>query len=177
MKTGTESKLKFKKLQRRLKLPLWQAVGLLETLWRVTERNAPAGDIGRLSNEDIAAAIEWDGDADELVATLVATGWLIRDVHGRLMLSMHKLSWTKILGDKHSRPSMPPGWSSKRLRILERDSYRCQYCGASADTVDHLIPRSKGGDESDTNLVACCGMCNSRKGSQTPGQASMELLA
>jgi hypothetical protein len=86
MKIATIEKLKFKRLQRRLELPLWQAVGLLESLWKVTYRNAPAGDIGRLSNEDIAAAIEWKGDADELVAALVECRWLDEDDIHRLLI-------------------------------------------------------------------------------------------
>ena len=58
MKQNTETKLKFKKLQWRLNLRLWETTGLLEALWGVTISNAPRGDIGRLSNEEIAALIE-----------------------------------------------------------------------------------------------------------------------
>lgn len=86
MKIATTEKLKFKKLQRRLGLPLWQATGLLETLWKATYRNAPEGDIGRLENEEIAAAIEWGGDADELIKALVETGWLDADPTHRLLV-------------------------------------------------------------------------------------------
>lgn len=87
MKIGTTEKLKFKNLQRRLRLPLWQAVGLLEALWKVVVcRNTPAGDVGRLSNEDIAGLLEWDGDADELVDALVATGWVDSDPVHRLLI-------------------------------------------------------------------------------------------
>lgn len=86
MKIATTEKLKFKKIQRRFQLPLWQAVGLLETLWKAAYRNTPEGDIGRLSNEEIAAAIEWAGDADELIQALVDTGWLDRDPTYRLLV-------------------------------------------------------------------------------------------
>lgn len=86
MKIGTIEKLKFKSLKRRLRLPLWQAVGLLETLWKIACRNAPAGDIGRLSNDEIAAALEWDGSADELVSNLVETQWLDEDPTHRLLI-------------------------------------------------------------------------------------------
>ena len=90
MKAGTESKAKFKKLQRRLGLRQWQCVGLLESVWQVTARDAPRGDIGRLSNEDIAATIEWEGDENELVATLVATGWLDEcDTHRLVVHDWH----------------------------------------------------------------------------------------
>jgi 5-methylcytosine-specific restriction endonuclease McrA len=57
-------------------------------------------------------------------------------------------------------------------RILERDGFRCQYCGKTAEqahtdgkrlAVDHVVPFSAGGDEADENLVACCMPCNSAK--------------
>jgi hypothetical protein len=86
MKAGTESKLKFAGLKRQLKLPFWQVIGVLEAIWHTTLRNAPAGDIGKLSNEEIAAAIEWDGDADELIAALVKARWLDVDTEFRLVV-------------------------------------------------------------------------------------------
>lgn len=86
MKAGTESKLKFMGLKRQLRLPFWQVVGILEAIWHTTLRNAPDGDIGKLSNEDIAAAIEWDGDADELIAALVKSRWLDTDPAFRLIV-------------------------------------------------------------------------------------------
>lgn len=86
MKAGTESKLKFKKLQRRLNLKLWECVGILETLWHVTSGNTPRGDIGKMSNEDIAAALEWHGNADDLIAILVETKWLARHSVHRLVV-------------------------------------------------------------------------------------------
>lgn len=67
-----------------------------------------------------------------------------------------------------------------RLSILERDRYRCQYCGRvmprSRLTIDHVIPQSRGGVESWDNLVAACMDCNVRKGSRTPEEAQMPLL-
>jgi len=68
--------LKFSKLKRRLKLSHWQCVGVLESLWLFTQANAPRGDIGKHSDEDIAAAIEWDGDPAEFVGHLKECGWL-----------------------------------------------------------------------------------------------------
>lgn len=74
--TGTPEKLKFKKLKARLSLPFWQTVGLLESLWLVTYANAPDGDIGKLTNEEIAVALEWTGEPETLIDALVTTGWL-----------------------------------------------------------------------------------------------------
>ena len=55
-------------------------------------------------------------------------------------------------------------WQKIRIRILQRDGYCCQYCGSeSADTVDHVIPISKGGTDEDFNLVAACKRCNYSK--------------
>ncbi len=62
-------------------------------------------------------------------------------------------------------------------RILERDFYRCRYCNSHIDlAIDHVIPVIQGGDNSESNLVACCRQCNSRKGGRTPEQAGMVLL-
>ena len=86
MKSGTESTVKFKKLKRSLGLPEWQVIGLLESLWQLTARSSPQGDIGRFSNEDIAASIEWAGDEDELIQSLVDCGWLQEDSEFRLVV-------------------------------------------------------------------------------------------
>lgn len=76
MKHQTPTSLKFKKLARRLGLRVYEAVGVLEMLWIVTQREAPRGDVGKLDNEELAIELDWPGDADELVEALVATGWL-----------------------------------------------------------------------------------------------------
>ncbi len=104
MKSGTDSKLKFKKLQRRLKLPRWQCVGLLETLWLVTRSEAYLGDIGKLSNEDIAAALEWEAEPDALIEALVETEWLDKHPDFRLIVhhwSQHCPYYVKGAAGKH----------------------------------------------------------------------------
>lgn len=87
MKTTTVNSIKFLKLKRRLGLPHWQAVGILESVWLFCMVNAQDGGIGRHANEDIAAAIEWHGDADQLIQNLVDTGWL--DLHPEVRLCVH----------------------------------------------------------------------------------------
>lgn len=66
-----------------------------------------------------------------------------------------------------------------RKNILLRDRYTCQYCGktlpSSELTLDHVLPRSRAGESSWENLVACCNPCNNRKGSRTPEEANMKL--
>jgi 5-methylcytosine-specific restriction endonuclease McrA len=69
---------------------------------------------------------------------------------------------------------------TKRLRIYMRDKFRCQYCGekkgATDLTLDHIMPRSRGGDNSPINVVTACIKCNSRKSNRTPEEARMPLL-
>ncbi len=55
-----------------------------------------------------------------------------------------------------------------RRGVLRRDGHRCAYCRRSATTVDHVVPRSRGGRDSWDNLVACCVRCNNVKGDRTP---------
>jgi 5-methylcytosine-specific restriction endonuclease McrA len=66
-----------------------------------------------------------------------------------------------------------PAWS--RPGVLNRDGRRCGYCGGPATTVDHIVPRSRGGRNSWMNTVAACGGCNQRKGDRTPAEAGMRL--
>jgi hypothetical protein len=67
-------------------------------------------------------------------------------------------------------------WPDIRLMVLERDEWQCQYCGAIANAVDHIIARSRGGKNGWENLVAACKPCNSRKGNRTPEEAGMRLI-
>ena len=62
------------------------AVGLLERLWHTTIADAYKGDIGKLSDGEIAEACGWFGSARELVGTLVDTGWLDESAEHRLLV-------------------------------------------------------------------------------------------
>ena len=62
-----------------------------------------------------------------------------------------------------------------RRGVLRRDAHRCAYCGAGATTIDHVLPRSRGGADSWENLVACCLRCNNVKGDRTPQEMKWEL--
>lgn len=66
-----------------------------------------------------------------------------------------------------------PAWS--RSGVLNRDGHRCGYCPGVATTVDHILPRSRGGKNSWLNTIAACGGCNQRKGDRTPAEAGMRL--
>ncbi len=67
-----------------------------------------------------------------------------------------------------------------RKNILLRDRNACQYCGevlsSTELTLDHVIPRSRGGASTWENLVACCHECNHKKGNHLPAEAGMKLL-
>ncbi len=67
--------------------------------------------------------------------------------------------------------------SLSRRNLLHRDNYTCQYCGDRRHdlTIDHIVPRSKGGTDSWDNVVAACLKCNVKKGDRTPHQANMAL--
>jgi 5-methylcytosine-specific restriction endonuclease McrA len=66
-----------------------------------------------------------------------------------------------------------PGWT--RAGVLARDKRTCGYCGEPATTIDHVLPRSRGGGNAWLNTVAACGRCNNRKGDRTPAEARMPL--
>jgi len=67
-----------------------------------------------------------------------------------------------------------------RRNIFARDRNLCQYCGRKFPTqelsLDHVLPRSQGGQSSWINLVCCCVKCNTKKGGRTPEQAHMKLI-
>ena len=67
-----------------------------------------------------------------------------------------------------------------RNNIIWRDKNTCQYCGYVGTslelTLDHVLPKSRGGDNSWLNLVTCCKKCNQKKRDRTPEEADMKLL-
>lgn len=63
-----------------------------------------------------------------------------------------------------------------RRAVLARDNHRCQYCGSGSHlTIDHVIPRSRGGKSTWENIVTSCAPCNSRKGDRLPLEVGMRL--
>jgi 5-methylcytosine-specific restriction endonuclease McrA len=92
-----------------------------------------------------------------------ATRTLARPVVIRLV------SYVRIPRDTHRR-------KITRRAVFARDNWTCQYCGSRTSlTVDHVVPRSKGGGSSWENIVASCAPCNRRKGNALPRQAGMRL--
>ena len=106
----------------------------------------------------------------EPVDFLSSGGWEVRSPsiilhvpgHIRLKINSAERVW-----------KIPP---VNRREVLKRDSSTCQYCGSKKHlTLDHVIPRSKGGQHTWDNVVTACGRCNSKKGSRTPTEAGMPL--
>ena len=80
------------------------------------------------------------------------------------------VTYVRIPRDTHRR-------KITRRAVFARDDWTCQYCGSRSNlTVDHVIPRSKGGGSSWDNIVASCAPCNRRKGDALPRQVGMRLL-
>lgn len=71
-----------------------------------------------------------------------------------------------------------PKVSLSRREIFRRDHYTCQYCGKVSPylTIDHIIPKYKGGAHNWSNLVAACSVCNHHKGGRTLEEANMKLM-
>ena len=64
-----------------------------------------------------------------------------------------------------------------RRAVFARDDHRCQYCGGVADSIDHVMPRSRGGMNVWENVTAACRPCNLRKRDRTPEEAGMRLAS
>ena len=64
-----------------------------------------------------------------------------------------------------------------RAALMRRDNYLCAYCGTRADTIDHVIPRSRGGTHAWENCVASCNRCNHRKADRLIEEIGWELRA
>lgn len=65
--------------------------------------------------------------------------------------------------------------SVNRRTVFARDGHRCQYCGLPAESIDHVVPRSRGGKHSWDNVVAACRRCNTRKEDHLPHEAGLVL--
>jgi len=116
MKHSTLHSTKFLKLKLRLKAKTFEVIGILEGLWILTATNTPDGGIGRRSNEDIAAFLDWDRDPDFLVEQLVATGWIDLDPDSRLVIHDwydHCSQWVKGM---LASPATKKGYKAKTAK-------------------------------------------------------------
>ena len=83
-----------------------------------------------------------------------------------------------LMHNNHYQPRIEISFSRKLIEI--RDNNTCQYCGKKLSrhnkTIDHVIPKSKGGQNTWENVVLCCRKCNRKKGDKTPEEANMKLI-
>lgn len=76
---------------------------------------------------------------------------------------------------RYVRVPRPGRIAVNRRTVFARDGSRCQYCGAPAENLDHVVPRSRGGQHTWENVVAACRRCNTRKEDRLPAEAGMVL--
>lgn len=87
-----------------------------------------------------------------------------------------KLPWPSIVRLKNYANVPYKRVMLSRKNVLKRDRHTCQYCGGTDDlTIDHVVPKSRGGRDTWENLVAACVACNNQKGDLTPEEAGMRL--
>ncbi|MEL6493343.1 MAG: HNH endonuclease [Cyanobacteria bacterium J06634_6] len=97
-------------------------------------------------------------------------GWVMRSPSIVLNIPEHIRLKT---GGKERIWKIPP---VNRREVMRRDAHTCQYCGSKKRlTLDHVLPRSKGGQHSWDNVVAACAPCNAYKADRTPELAKMQL--
>lgn len=93
-------------------------------------------------------------------------------IEGDCFLIPHCIKLTHPVDKKFLRRKSVPS----RNGILKRDRNTCQYCGSRYQlTLDHVIPKSRGGEDTWSNLVTSCHPCNNKKGNKTPEEAGMVL--
>lgn len=97
----------------------------------------------------------------------------------RLVRSQHlTVPWPTIVrlrAYRHLLYRTVPSARPSAAQIKHRDGRTCAYCGGHGDTVDHVVPRSRGGSNAWDNLVCACRPCNNRKADRTPVEAGMRL--
>ena len=143
MKLGSKDHIKVKRLKRALGIPLYQALGLLETLCQVTAQSADDGGIGRYTDSDIAIELEWEGDPSVLIAALRDCGWLDECSVNRLCI--------------HDWMDHAPDFIKDRLRKRNEKTYANKTMAVSDssrnDGGDSDSSRNSPGDSDSTNSI------------------------
>lgn len=103
---------------------------------------------------------------------------IVADGRGYIITPSARFPKPSVIRLAHQIHRPRPRIRLSRRAIFRRDGYRCQYCGREMAhlTLDHIIPRSRGGAHGWTNLVSACASCNRRKGGKTIEEAHMRLL-
>jgi hypothetical protein len=138
---------KFGALQAALNLERYEVVGILESLWILVKTSLPQGDIGKYTNERIAASIGWRKPADELVNQLVITGWL--DEHPEHRLVVH--DW-----GQHAPQYIRRRLERKGLRFANEDCEMASHDYSQLDMTSHDYPKlvmASKGNETKRNIT------------------------
>lgn len=146
----------------------WEGVECLIRLWCWAAQNKPDGDLAGLNREYIALVSGWRKSPDVFIETLVelrfldTTGFFYKlEDWGKKQPHLKIVAATK-------RP-YSKAWKKIKTAIFHRDDFTCVYCGATPSQIecDHMIPISRGGDNSQSNLVTSCPTCNRKKATKT----------
>jgi hypothetical protein len=117
---------------------------------------------------------------DEAIDGMIADGLKYRAELSRLKtlfdIDSAKPRVQNLYYPRNDKPLLPPLLPNQREYIRLRDFYTCRYCGAISKglSIDHVIPGCQGGTSEESNLVAACRHCNSKKNGRTPEQAGMK---
>jgi 5-methylcytosine-specific restriction endonuclease McrA len=124
-----------------------------------------------------ALAIDEAGDLHDFTAWRTLP---VRDKDDELPVVGGALRVPRVLHLRRYERLRRPTIRLTRKNLMLRDAHQCQYCGRNPSVrelnIDHVVPRSRGGEDSWENLVTACRVCNLRKGWRTPDEASMRLL-
>lgn len=113
-----------------------------------------------------------------IVLVYLGKAELVKDVNRKEVHSVNGLfAWPSVIRLKRYISVPYKKVMLSRKNILRRDSFRCAYCGRGdlPLTVDHVIPKAKGGADTWENLVCACTVCNNKKGDMTPEDAGLTL--
>ncbi len=127
---------------------------------------------------DNARALDTDGELRDFASWMSLP---IRDGDDGVAILSGALRVPRIVHLRRYGRVWRPQVRLSRRNVMLRDGFVCQYCHRRRSTrdldIDHVLPRSRGGADSWTNLVTACQPCNRRKGRRTPSEAGMPLLA
>jgi 5-methylcytosine-specific restriction endonuclease McrA len=107
---------------------------------------------------------------DDKAETVHGTGRVVRSE----TLVLEEPSVVRL--SRYVRVPFPRRRSLNRRAVFVRDDHTCQYCGAPAESIDHVVPRSRGGEHVWENVVAACSRCNTAKRDRLLPETSMRLV-
>ena len=128
---GTLTHRKTRRLASALQIPPCYALGVLESLWHVTAEQSPDGAIGRMSNQDIADEIFWDGDPEILVQALISAGWIDECQQNRLVVH----DWSA-----HCDQSVRRKLTRHDLKFASREQLRLVMAGEKLGVASLPVP-------------------------------------